>query len=105
MSDLDALSAFSDGDLLSELRSRGFVLSAWSAEDGEGPVEEEFPDATDERKKALATALVSLAGKGMEDILGQRGNEHLSDYMAMNTEEVSDAADEIEAEENPGPKV
>ena len=93
------LADFSDSDLLSELRWRGYVMSVWSAEDGEGPVEEKFPDAEEGRKKALCAALLDLAGKGLEDILAERGNEHLSDFMAYSTQEVADAADKIEADE------
>ena len=66
MSELDT---FSDSDLLSELHARGHIVSAWCAEDGEGPVEEEFPDETDERKKLLAAAGVDLTAPQLKALI------------------------------------
>ena len=58
-----------------------------------------FPEETEGPNNALDAALVNVAGKGLEDILAKRGNEHLSDFLTYSRQEVIGAAVEIEADE------
>lgn len=83
--DVETLKEFSDQDLLGELRRRGHVLSVWSAEDAKSAIEEseEAAGLDEAALQEAAEALLDLGGRQLEDILGSRGNEALSDFWAM----------------------
>lgn len=79
-----------DDRLLEELRNRGLVLSVWNAEDVLSALEEDddVQGLSDEQKQAAASeALFRLSGS-LSDVLGARGNEHISDGWHLVKEEV-----------------
>src|SRR5690606_32862477 len=84
------LSGATDDELLSELRSRDVVLSAWSVEDVVPVIEEdeEFGAASDEEIRSLASDALAFTAKQLEDVLGSRGNEHLSDMWPAFKDEI-----------------
>ena len=79
-------------ELVAELRSRGSHLvipSVWTVEDARGVVDSDDAigelNLTDEQKDRLAAALFAGAA-GIEDILGQRGNDYLADLFEVERE-------------------
>lgn len=83
----------SNEELLAELRSRpGLYLSVWTTEDALQAVADDGDEAVedlDEGVKAdLAEALLADAGNAMDDVLGQRGNDCLSDRWRANKDAI-----------------
>lgn len=86
--DSDAFKEFSDQDLLGELRRRGYVLSAWSVEDARSAIENGDEEYDEALVQEMAEALLDRSDRQLEDILGSRGNEALSDMWAMFKDEI-----------------
>jgi len=84
----DTFKEFSDQDLLGELRRRGYVLSAWSVEDARSAIENGDEDYDEALVQEMAEALLDRSDRQLEDILGSRGNEALSDMWAMFKDEI-----------------
>lgn len=97
--DSDAIKDFSDQDLLGELRRRGHVLSVWSVEDAKSAItdSDEGDDLDGAMLERAAEALLDGSSRSLEDILGSRGNEHLSDMWSLQRDEILQALAEPKA--------
>lgn len=85
------LSNVSTDALLDELLKRpGMVSSIWSVEDVREIVaeDEECEILDDAQLEAVCTQFLSRAARGLSDVLGQRGNDYLSDHWASNRSEI-----------------
>ena len=81
----DALSAATDQQLLDALIQRGFVISAWSAEDLSFLDGQDWMSGlTNNQVKAVKAGALESCGRGLQDILAQRGNDHLADWCDLN---------------------
>jgi hypothetical protein len=74
-----------DQQLLDALRARGYTLSAWSVEDLAFLDHTEWLAGLSQAQLVAVkqTAMESIS-RSLEDILGQRGNEHLADWCSLN---------------------
>ncbi|MDR5799079.1 MULTISPECIES: hypothetical protein [Caballeronia] len=80
------LMALDDHVLIGELRRRGIVLSAWGLADVTSTIENDgATDAlTDEQFAQLEEKLFESAAKSLEDLLTNRGNQHIADTWEIN---------------------
>lgn len=75
------LKTFDTLDLLDELRLRGQVVSSWGREDLSFLEEAAWTEElTAEQLDALKDLVMEQSGDGLAEILGQRGNDYLSDW-------------------------
>ena len=85
------LSTVSTDALLDELLKRpGLVSSIWNVEDVREIVAggEECEILDDAQVEAVCAEFLGHAARGLTDVLGQRGNDFLSDYWASNRSEI-----------------
>ena len=82
-----------DAEILDEIRARGIVASIWSKADTTSPIEddEDAADLSDEQLDRAAQLFLEGAEGGLTDILGQRGNDYLSDKWAELKDEILSA--------------
>lgn len=75
------LEDLSDQALVAELERRGHAVSLWTAEDFAGPIREDgdLQGRDEDFVESAAAQLRFRAQDGLTDILGQRGNDYLSD--------------------------
>lgn len=92
------LKDFSDQDLINELQKRGLVPVVWNHEDAAGPIldDEAAEDLDEAQVEKAARLLLARAEEGLNDILGERGNNYLADRW-------SELSDEILAEVRAAP--
>lgn len=76
------LSGATDEQLIGEiLRRQGLAASIWNVEDALGAIrgDEDLEGKTDEELRPLALAFLMRIASGLQDVLGERGNDYLSD--------------------------
>ena len=87
------LTEATDRELLEALRGRGFILSKWVLGDAASAVDhlvdnEELPELTEEQRAAVSAALFASVERGLEDVLGGRGNDYIADHLSINMTEI-----------------
>lgn len=92
MSAADILDEFDDDELLEELirRKRTLIPSIWNIEDFR-PVIEENEDCADFTADQVDTVLetfMTQASAPLQDILGERGNEFISDFWDLHKDDL-----------------
>ncbi len=87
------LERLSDQQLLGELAARGLVVSSWSTEDMSFMDDDESTlELDDGQLERLKTAVLEGCGRGLQEVLGDRGNNFLSEWWEQNKAEMISAA-------------
>ncbi|MCA8198474.1 hypothetical protein [Burkholderia vietnamiensis] len=94
------LSALENHTLIDELRRRGLVLSAWSADDVTSVLEndEDAGRLTDDQFAELEGRLFEEASTALEDLLASRGNDHVSAIWDLRKSQILRAVSRVEAD-------
>lgn len=82
MADDVNLASATDGQLIEELlRRQGLAASIWTVEDALSAMrgDEDLEGKDDEELKPVALAFLAKVSSGLRDVLGERGNDYLSD--------------------------
>lgn len=86
------LSNATDEQLIEEMmrRRETLVASIWTSEDTRPIIEEddECAHLTDDQKNDVAQEFLAYARRELQDALGNRGNDFLSDRWAIDSEEI-----------------
>lgn len=91
------LESLPDQALIAELERRGHVLSVWTPEDFAGPIREDndLQDRDESFIEGAAAQLGFRIQEGLRDILGQRGNDYLTDRWSELRSEVVAVVDHV----------